>query len=110
MLESGRWLHSWSVTSHRFYVRSTPDEIIMMRVAKVLGAAVWIGRRYLMFLEITRWHHVKPSLAFNPGPPIPGTDIRPHPGVPLILLYVACAAAPLFTVGAVIGERRHRRA
>jgi hypothetical protein len=68
-----------------------------MRFAKWLGGAVWIGSWYLMFLEITRWHHVKPSLAFN-SDPIPGTGIRPRPGMPLILLYIACVAAPLVVV------------
>jgi hypothetical protein len=31
-----------------------------MRFAKWLGGAVWIGSWYLMYLEITRWRHVKP--------------------------------------------------
>lgn len=48
-----------------------------MRFARSLGGAVWIGPWYLMFLEITRWHHVKPSLAFN-SDPIPRTGIRPR--------------------------------
>jgi hypothetical protein len=58
---------------------------------------VWLGSWYLMYLEITRWHHVKPSLAFNPDP-VPGTGVRPRPGQPLILLYIACVAAPLVVV------------
>jgi hypothetical protein len=36
-----------------------------MRGAKWAGGAVWAGSWYLMYLEITRWGHVKPSLAFN---------------------------------------------
>jgi hypothetical protein len=80
-----------------------------MRLAKWLGGAVWIGSWYMMYLEITRWHHVKPSLAFNPGPPIPGTGVRPHPGQPPILLYIACVAAPLLAVAATIIEIRSRR-
>jgi hypothetical protein len=70
----------------------------------VFGGAVWIGSWYLMYLEITRWHHVKPSLAFN-------SDIGPgaRPGQPLILLYVACVAAPLTVLAAVVVQiRRHR--
>jgi hypothetical protein len=47
-----------------------------------------------MYLEITRWRHVKPSLAFNPGPVQEG-GVRPRAGLPLIMLYVVCAAAPL---------------
>jgi hypothetical protein len=46
-----------------------------MRLAKWLGCAAWAGSWYLMYLEVTRWRHVKPSLAFN-SDPIPGTDIR----------------------------------
>lgn len=60
-----------------------------MRYTTWLAGGVWIGSWYLMYLEITRWHHVKPSLAFN-------RDIAPgaRPGRPLILLYVASVVAP----------------
>ena len=34
-----------------------------------------------------------PSLAFNSDLD-PGNGMRPHPGLPLIALYVACVAAP----------------
>jgi hypothetical protein len=78
-----------------------------MRFAKWLGGAVWIGSWYLMFLEITRWRHVKPSLAFN-SDPIPGTGIRPRPGMPLILLYIACVAAPLVVVAGLVTQIRAR--
>ncbi len=62
---------------------------------------MWIGSWYVMYREITRWHHVKPSLAFN-------YDIGPdaHPGLPLILVYVACVAAPLVVVSAWVIEIR----
>jgi hypothetical protein len=75
-----------------------------MRLARWVGPAVWAGSWYLMYLEITRWKHVKPSLAFN-SDPLPGTDIRPHPGLPLLLVYVACAIAPLVTVAAWLRPR-----
>lgn len=65
--------------------------------AKWLAAGVWAGSWYLMYLEITRWHHVKPSLAFN-AQPVDGIGVRPHPGLPLLALYVACAAAPITVV------------
>lgn len=69
-----------------------------MRWAKWIGGAVWAGSWYLMYLEITRWRHVKPSLAFNSDlEPVNG--MKPRPGLPLILLYVACAAAPLTFAG-----------
>jgi hypothetical protein len=80
-----------------------------MRLAKWLGGAVWLGSWYLMYLEITRWHHVKPSLAFN-SDPLPGTGIRPRPGQPLILLYIACAAAPLVVVAVLVMQIRARHA
>jgi hypothetical protein len=79
-----------------------------MRFAKWLGGAVWIGSWYLMYLEVTRWHHVKPSLAFNSDlAPVGG--IRPHPGQPLILLYIACVAAPLVVVAGLVMQIRTRR-
>jgi len=33
-----------------------------MRFVKWLGCGLWAGSWYLMYLEVTRWHHVKPSL------------------------------------------------
>ena len=62
-----------------------------------VSGALWAGSWYLMYLEITRWRHVKPSLRFN-ADLIPGTDIRPHPGLPLIFLYITFVVAPLVTV------------
>jgi hypothetical protein len=80
-----------------------------MRFAKWLGGAVWIGSWYLMYLEVTRWHHVKPSLAFNSDLGR-GTGLRPHPGQPLILLYIACVTAPLVVVAGLVMQIRARRA
>jgi hypothetical protein len=64
-----------------------------MRLVRWLCGAVWAGSWYLMYLEIRRWHQVKPTLAFT-SDAIPGTDVRPRPGMPRKLLYLACAAAP----------------
>jgi hypothetical protein len=69
------------------------------------AAAVWVGSWYLMYREITHWHHVRPSLALDP-PHIPGTDVRPRPGLPLLLLYATCAVAPLCTVAGVVARFR----
>ena len=80
-----------------------------MRLAKWVGVAVWAGSWYLMYLEITRWRHVKPTLAFN-SDPLPGSGIRPRPGLPLILLYVACAVAPVVVSAALAGQARGHRA
>jgi hypothetical protein len=79
-----------------------------MRIARWLGVGVWAGSWYLMYLEITRWRHVKPSLAFNSAPD-PETGIRPRPGQPLILLYVACVTAPLAVVASLLFGRRADR-
>ena len=79
-----------------------------LRRATWPAAAVWLGSWYLMRLEITRWHHVRPSLLLDP-PELPGTGPRAHPGVPLLLLYGACAAAPpLAVVGTLARLRRAR--
>jgi hypothetical protein len=80
-----------------------------MRLLRWVGAAVWTGSWYLMYLEITRWRHVKPSLAFN-SDPLPGSGIRPKPGLPLILLYIASAAAPLTVIATLAAQARARRA
>ena len=81
-----------------------------MRAVRWIGGVVWIGSWYLMYLEITRWRHVKPSLAFNPPPPDPVTGTQPRPGEPLILLYVACVTAPLAVVASLLSGLSGRRA
>lgn len=72
-------------------------------------SALWVGSWYLMYLEVTRWHHVKPSLAFK-SDLLPANGIRPHPGLPLIILYIVCVVAPLATVSALVAirTRKHR--
>src|SRR5262249_146371 len=72
-----------------------------VRFLKWAAGGVWAGSWYLMYLEITRWHHVKPSLAFN-SDLVPEFGVRPRPGLPLILLYVACVAAPLTVIAAQV--------
>jgi hypothetical protein len=62
-----------------------------------------------MYLEITRWRHVKPSLAFNSAPD-PATGMRPRPGMPLILLYVACVVAPFVVMAGPVTRLIARRA
>jgi hypothetical protein len=80
-----------------------------MRLVMLADGAVWAGSWYLMYLEITRWRHVRPSLAFN-SDPVPGTDIRPRPGLPLISVYIACVAAPLVVMAALARQVRGRGA
>ncbi|HEX5303829.1 MAG TPA: hypothetical protein VFW50_43230 [Streptosporangiaceae bacterium] len=78
-----------------------------MRIVRWLGVVLWAGSWFLMYLEITRWRHVKPSLAFNSDPD-PVTGLRPHPGLPLISVYVASVAAPLAVVASLLSRRRLR--
>ena len=80
-----------------------------MRLAKWIGGAVWAGSWYLMYLEVTRWRHVKPSLAFN-SDLVPESDMQPRPGLPLKLLYVACAVSPLVVVATSVMQARGPRA
>ena len=79
-------------------------------VAAVSGIA-WVWSWYTMYLEIHRWKHVSRSFRFNPGPPIPGTTIRPKPGRPLKTLYACTVGAPVvFVAAAVTGiVRTHRK-
>ena len=79
-----------------------------MRLTTLLGAAAWAGSWYLMYLEITRWHHVKPSLAFN-SEIGRAAGVEAHPGIPLLLLYGVCAAAPAVTIAGAVSVRRHGR-
>lgn len=80
-----------------------------MKRARWVGAvasALWAGSWYLMYLEITRWHHVRPTLAFNSDPDADG--LRPRPGMPLKMLYVMCAAAPLTVLFVAVTALRRR--
>jgi hypothetical protein len=45
--------------------RPTGGTIGLMAAVRWLGAVAWAGSWYLMYLEITRWHHVRPDLTFN---------------------------------------------
>jgi hypothetical protein len=79
-----------------------------MRFTKWLSCGLWAGSWYLMYLEVTRWHHVKPSLAFN-SDPVSAGGIKPRPGLPLKLLYVACAVSPLMVVATTVMQACRRR-
>jgi hypothetical protein len=79
--------------------------IVTPRRVAWLGGAAWAGSWYLMYLEITRWHHVKPSLAFNSD-----IGVNAHPGGPLLLLYGVCAAAPVVTIVSANATVRRRAA
>ena len=69
----------------------------------------WVWSWYTMYLEIFRWKHVMSSFRFNPGPPIPGTNIRAKPGMPLKFLYVCFFAAPVVFLTSTLRERKRRQ-
>jgi hypothetical protein len=77
-----------------------------MRWLRRVSGIVWIFSWYTIYLEIFRWHHMTKSLRFNPPPPLPGTDIQPRPGAPLIAVCLGSVAAPLVFLTATIMDGR----
>ena len=65
----------------------------------LLGAAVaaWAGSWRLIYLEVTRWHHMSPRLRFTP-PATPAGAPPAHAGAPVITALGVAAAAPLLTI------------
>ena len=82
---------------------------LRMRWLRRISGIVWIFSWYTIYLEIFRWHHMTKSLRFNPPPPLPGTDIRPRAGAPLIAVCVGSVAAPLIILTATMIERMRVR-
>ena len=78
------------------------------RVVAVISGAVWAWSWYTMYLEVHRWKHLTTSFRFNPGPPIPGTTIRPRPGLPLKALFVCAAGSPAVFAAAIAAMARAR--
>jgi len=81
------------------------------RTLAAISGALWAWSWYIMYLEIHRWNHVTRSFRFNPPPPIPGTGIRPGPGLPLKALYVCAAGAPTVFLATLIAgiARTHQQ-
>jgi hypothetical protein len=77
----------------------------MIRWLRRVSGIVWIFSWYTIYREIFRWHHMTKTLRFNPPPPLPGTDIQPRPGAPLIVVCVGAVAAPLVFLTATMMER-----
>jgi hypothetical protein len=80
-----------------------------MRWLRRASGIVWIFSWYTIYLEIFRWHHMTRTLRFNPPPPLPGTDIQPRPGAPLIAVCLGSVTAPLVFLTATMIERRRAR-
>jgi hypothetical protein len=80
-----------------------------MRWAKRISGVVWILSWSVLYREIFHWHHVTRTLRFDPPPPPPGTDIEPHPGLPLLAVLAGSAIAPPAFVTLVAVDRARRR-
>lgn len=67
----------------------------------VLGVvlALWVGSWRIIYLEVTRWHHMDSHLRFTP-PPVPPGSPTPSAGLPLITALVVAAATPVGTLAA----------
>jgi hypothetical protein len=82
---------------------------LTMRWLRRVSGIVWIFSWYTIYLEIFRWHHMTRTLRFNPPPPLPGTDIQPRPGAPLIAVCLGSVTAPLvFLTATMTGRIRAR--
>ena len=80
-----------------------------MKWLRRISGIVWIFSWYTIYREIFRWHHMTKSFRFNPPPPLPGTDIPPKAGIPLIAVRLASVAAPLVFLTATMMERARVR-
>lgn len=77
-----------------------------MRRLRWLSGICWLLCWRIVYLEVFRWHHLTKSLRFNPPPPLPGTDIRPGPGMPVRAVRAGAVVAPAVFVAATLAERR----
>ncbi|MEW2503854.1 MULTISPECIES: hypothetical protein [unclassified Amycolatopsis] len=66
----------------------------------VAGAA-WVGSWRIIYLEVTRWHHLDARLRFTPPPGPVGGPVA-HAGVPVIMARAVAGVAPLVCVAAVV--------
>jgi hypothetical protein len=57
----------------------------------------WTGSWPVIYLEVTRWHHMSSPWRFRP-PAVPAGAPAPHPGLPVITAVALACAAPLVSV------------
>jgi len=56
-----------------------------------IASVLWAGSWRIIYLEVTRWHHMDSHLRFT-APHVPGAS--PSPGLPVITAVIVAAAAP----------------
>ena len=76
-----------------------------VRRLRWISGIAWIASWRTIYLEIFRWHHMTRTLRFNPPPALPGTDIQPKAGLPLIAACVTAVAAPIVFLTTIFVER-----
>lgn len=59
-----------------------------------VASALWAGSWRVIYLEVTRWHHMDSRLRFTP-PPVPPGSPAPQAGLPVIMALVVAGLAPL---------------
>ena len=73
-----------------------------MRWLRWGSGIVWVFSWRTIYLEVFRWGHMTKALRFNPPPPLPGTDVQPRAGLPLIAVCVSAVVAPVVFVGSLL--------
>ena len=76
-----------------------------MRWLRWISGIVWIFSWYTIYLEVFRWHHMTRSLRFNPPPLLPGTNVQPQAGMPLIAVCLSSVVTPLVFMTATVVKR-----
>src|ERR1700726_4298738 len=76
-----------------------------VRWLRWISGIVWIFCWYTVYLEVFRWHHMTKSLRFNPQPTIPGTNVHPQAGTPLIAVCPGSVVAVLVFMTSTIVKR-----
>lgn len=66
-----------------------------------VASALWAGSWRVIYLEVTRWHHMDAHLRFTPPPALPGYP-PPSAGLPVIMARATAITAPLVAVASAL--------
>lgn len=87
-------------------VRHSPRQWLWWTLG--IGLALWAGSWRVIYLEVTRWHHMDSRLRFTP-PPVPPGSPPPSAGLPVITALTTAVAAPPVVVAATVLLARSSR-